>query len=151
MNRFEKSGKDATDLVRGQIRRCVAGRVVEIRRAFRSPGRLSGFATTGVENRVGTSGSDSATIGRANVRRKVAFVIMRPPNPVMASLESATLSANRIRLDDTPRCGATEGNVAVSMCPARGAFGPSIVVRPQWSLLHTCRRTSTTWKVRPIQ
>ena len=36
-------------------------------------------ATIGVENRVSTIGSASATPGRANLRRMVAFVFVRPP------------------------------------------------------------------------
>ena len=43
----------------------------------RSPISVS-LATTGAENRVGTIGSASATPGRANLRRMVAFVFVRP-------------------------------------------------------------------------
>ena len=35
-------------------------------------------AVTGLENGVGTIGSASATPGRANLRRKVGFVFVRP-------------------------------------------------------------------------
>ena len=60
-------------------------------------------AVTGLENRVSTLGSASATPGRANLRTKIAFVFVRPApcRPWLRS-KSPRFDANRIRFDYDP-------------------------------------------------
>ena len=54
-------------------------RVNRFRRSLRRLFPLSHLAVTGLENRVSMIGSASGTPGRANLRTKVAFVVMQPP------------------------------------------------------------------------
>ena len=58
---------------------CPSGSFSEPPRVLRRFIRLSHPIVTGLENRISTIGFASATPGHADLRRKVAFVVMQPP------------------------------------------------------------------------
>ena len=101
---------------------------------------------------VATGADDGGNdIVRSTSVEQVAFVVMRPSNPSWLRSNPPHIAAIRIRLDNSPRTRGGRGQLRDSdVCSQRGvrAFDHG---RPQWSLPHTCRRTSTTSGIRPIQ